>query len=57
MAPFVDFSKMKEEDLRAELERIRAERRGAGSKKRVQSRERRVRGGNKERKPKEIIRL
>ena len=54
--PFVDFRKMTEEELRASLEKIRAERRGAGSKKRTQSRERRV-GSGKERKPKEIIRL
>ena len=40
---FIDFKKMSEEQLRAELDRIRSERSGVGKKKRVASREGRVR--------------
>ena len=54
---FVDFSKMKEEDLRRELERIRGERRGVGRSKRVASRERRISGGKRETEQKGFIEL
>ena len=54
---FVDFKKMSEEQLRKELDKIRSERRGSGKRKRVQSRDRRISGSQKERKPKDIIRL
>jgi hypothetical protein len=43
---FVDFKKMSEEQLRAELDRIRSERSGSGVKKRRASREGRVKSEN-----------
>ena len=55
--PFVNFKKMSEEQLRAQLDQVRAGRRGVGRKKRVESKERRIASDRKERKPKEIIHL
>lgn len=45
---FVDFKKLTEEQLRAELERIRGERAGVGRKRRTESKERRIKDGNSE---------
>lgn len=53
---FVDFKDASEEQLREEIEKIRAGRRGVGKKKRTESKERRVSGGQTS-KPKDIVRL
>lgn len=44
---FVDFSKMREEELKKELEKIRAEKLGIGRKRRVSSYEKRVKQASK----------
>ena len=42
LMPFIDFRKLSEEEARQELERIRRERSGSGKKRRVASREKRI---------------